>query len=117
MLEWLADVVSERTFEAGDVLVYEHAPTRECYFIVEGRTQDLIGGSTVGEAGPGDIEGEIALLFATPRSATVRALERTRALVLSEQDFDDATHTQPESTELLRNAIADYLRNRFGPSS
>ena len=112
-LDWLASVVHERTFDAGEVLVYEKSSTRECYLILDGRTKATIRGSTVGEGGPGDIEGEIALLFETPRSATVRALEETRTLVLSELDFDSATHAMPEIAEALRDAIAAYLRSRF----
>jgi CRP-like cAMP-binding protein len=113
VLEWLADVVHERTFGAGETLVYERSNTRECYFLLGGRTEDSIGGSRVGESGFGDIEGEIALLFETPRSATVRAIEPTETLVLSQTDFDDVTHAQPELAEALREALAAYLQDRF----
>ena len=66
-LDWLSDVVRPLEFAPGDVFVYERAPTRECYFVIEGETEVLVGGSKLGEGGRGDIEGEIALLFETPR--------------------------------------------------
>jgi CRP-like cAMP-binding protein len=44
-------------------------------------------GREVGRIGPGDVVGEIALLYDSPRTATVRALTRTRMLGIGREEF------------------------------
>jgi serine protease AprX len=106
-LEWLVNSVEPRDFVAGDTLVDEHAPTRECYFILEGTTEVSVGGSVLGESRSEDIEGELAMLFGTRRSATVRALTDVRTLVLSSEGWDRATRDRPELAGVLRAAIGN----------
>jgi CRP-like cAMP-binding protein len=76
----------ERCAAAGEVLVRQGDTDREMYLVRSGRVEISrdIGGRRVvlGEIGPGDFFGEMALLESEPRSADAIALEDTTLLVI-----------------------------------
>jgi L-cysteine/cystine lyase len=83
------------------VLLHEHDATRDTYFIIDGLCEILRNGEKVDESGPGEIDGEIALLYRTPRSGTVRASTDVRALVLPADAFDAIAAAVTPQTRLL----------------
>lgn len=76
-----------KTFTAGEPIVREGEPGDAAYIILDGRCEilkDLPGGSEVlNVLGPGDVFGEMAILTAGPRNATVVATEPTTVLVVT----------------------------------
>jgi len=66
-------------------------PGDALYVLIEGTVAVLYPGQEqefeLARLGPGDFFGEMALLNEEPRSATVRALEPCRALVIEKEDF------------------------------
>ena len=81
-LERLAGSVTTEMVDAGHVLMTEGDASNDAYIVITGRLEvrasDAAGNElTVGELGPGDIVGEMALLTGAPRSATVQALRDT----------------------------------------
>jgi len=86
-VEHLADASDVRVFEAGDVVVAEGDPGSEFFVIASGRALVDVAGEPVGELGPGDGFGEIALLRHSPRTATVTAQTAMETLVVSHRDF------------------------------
>lgn len=76
----------ERRATAGEVLVRQGDTDREMYLVRSGRVEisrDIAGRRVVlGEIGPGDFFGEMALLESEPRSADAIALEDTTLLVI-----------------------------------
>jgi putative peptide zinc metalloprotease protein len=83
-----------------------------CYLLREGRVEILRDGEQVDVLGPGGLFGESALLAQAPRSATVRALEPCRALLLRR---DDALAAM-ESDERVADRLVDLLRLRERPT-
>jgi len=79
------------TFEAGTVLCRQGQPANNVIIIQSGRTRVYVESSgskrPIAERGPGDLIGERAVLMVRSRSATVRALNTVRALVVSAEDF------------------------------
>jgi CRP-like cAMP-binding protein len=112
--ERLAGVVREQDFAKGEVLLHEHDTTRDTYLIVDGLCEVWSKGEKIDESGPGDIDGEIALLYRTPRSATVKAASDVRALVLPADAFDEIAAADPKAATAIRGAMEFHLRNRFG---
>lgn len=99
VLKRLAEVAVERRFQPGQVIVQEGACGRELYLIVEGLVEVVKGRAAaemeIARRGPGDFFGEMGFVEDSPRFATVRALEPTRALEFSEHDMRAALAGQP----------------------
>lgn len=94
----VADIVwrlQARDVEAGTVVVRKGDPGQAMYFIVTGEVSVQLAPNPV-LLGPGDFFGEMALLFAAPRSATVIATKPTVLLVLDIADFRELAGRRPE---------------------
>jgi CRP/FNR family transcriptional regulator, cyclic AMP receptor protein len=112
-LGWLASVVREVSFRAGDVMIRQGDQDRDCYFLLEGRVEVSIDGRVVGHAGPGEPEGEMGLLLRRPRTGTTVALTDVRAWRLAAGDFDYQAASEPHVTEDFAVAVMTYLAERF----
>ncbi|MGJ5181410.1 cyclic nucleotide-gated ion channel [Bradyrhizobium oligotrophicum] len=75
-----------RTIEADEILVRRGDVASSMYFITAGEVEIELPAQCVRLA-DGTFFGEIALLHRTKRSGTVKALRKTRLLVLDAQDF------------------------------
>lgn len=111
-LEELAAVVEERIIQPDKDLFREGDVGDAVYLIVKGKVQVFVGGgdrptTTLNELGPGACIGEMAVLDSSPRSATVRALERTRALRVPGAGFKRVMSERPEMSEAI---VAELVR-------
>lgn len=112
----LASRVETIALPAGGVLMAEGEPGDAIYLVRTGRlrasVRDESGNETpVGEAGPGSISGEMALLTDEPRSATVKAVRDTVLLRLGRPDFLDIVRHHPASLLEVTRTLAGRLRN------
>ncbi len=116
-LEELAEVVVERHFTEGQDLCAEGDAGDAVFLMVKGRVKVFTGGSgdrperILSELGPGACIGEMAVFDAAPRSATVRAVERTRTLVLPGDDFKALLDQRPEMSQVI---IAELVKRMRG---
>jgi hypothetical protein len=115
-LEELAAIVEERRIEAGKDLFREGDTGDAVYLIVKGTVRVFVGGGdrperTLDEEGPGACIGEMAVLDAAPRSATVRAIERVRALRVPGDGFKRVMSERPEMSEAI---VAELVRRMRG---
>jgi serine phosphatase RsbU (regulator of sigma subunit) len=114
VLEELAGAAKERRVQSGQVILEEGSRGRELYLIVEGlveAVQSHEGEEVVlARRGPGDLLGEMALLEDSPRSATVRALEPTRLLEISEADLQSVLAVQPVLLYEAARVLSSRLR-------
>jgi CRP-like cAMP-binding protein len=94
-LRELALVSDEVDLREGRTLVREGQPGREFFVLVDGTVRVSRKGRKIGELGPGDWFGEIALLTHTPRSATVTATSPVRVLVLTDRAFRRVVEWMP----------------------
>jgi len=99
-VERVAALGREATYNAGDIIISEGAPTHELYIIeggmvevevVKGAVQDVPGApqlSSLVRLGKGQVFGEMALVDRGARSATVRcARDGTVLFVIPHEDF------------------------------
>jgi CRP-like cAMP-binding protein len=93
----------------GQVLVKEGERGMEFFVIVSGRAKISRRGRKVGEIGPGDFFGELALLIDTERNATVTAVTPMEAIVLSRREFDAALADAPRMTRKIMAGMAARL--------
>jgi CRP/FNR family cyclic AMP-dependent transcriptional regulator len=115
-LEELATIVEERRIDAGRDLFREGDSGDAVYLVVKGRVRVYVGGgdapeTTIAELGPGACIGEMAVLDASPRSASVRALERVRALRVPGEGFKRLLGERPEMSEAI---VAELVRRMRG---
>jgi CRP-like cAMP-binding protein len=94
----------------GRVLMTEGAPGNELLIVLEGRAEVRRGDAIVGECGPGEWVGEMALLDDQPRSASVVALEPMRLLAISRADFRKLLPKAPRLAETLLASLSMRIR-------
>ncbi len=110
VLAAVAGAAVEERRSPGDVLMEEGAVEAHFYAIVEGRVRVHRGDRTVAELGPGATVGELAVLVAAPRGASVTVLEPTRVLRLDEQVLDELLVEWPELAHGVIVELVSRLR-------
>lgn len=80
-------IATTRTFPAGREIVTEGQPGEELFVVIRGRVAIEKNGVEIAELRAGGHFGEMGLIDNAPRSATVRATEPTRVMVISRQDL------------------------------
>jgi MFS family permease len=86
-LERLAGALERLAVPAGTAVVRQGEPGDRFYVVETGRLEVLVDGRRVREHGPGEGFGEIALLRAVPRTATVRAVQDSALRALPREAF------------------------------
>ncbi len=109
--EAIANLASETTFSAGDVLVRQGEPGHEFIIIVSGGARVERDGKVVRDLGPGDFLGEISLVDASPRTATVTATEPIDALCIHRDGFVDLIDRIPVFRLEVMNALTQRIRS------
>lgn len=80
-------IATTRTFPAGREIVIEGQPGEDLFVVIRGRVSIEKNGVEIAELRPGGHFGEMGLIDNAPRSATVRAVEPTRTMVISRADL------------------------------
>jgi CRP-like cAMP-binding protein/Flp pilus assembly protein TadD len=105
-------------FEPGQI-VFHMGEMGDTFYIVETGEVEVLAPDVDGQPsvlnrlGPGDFFGEIALLRAVPRTATIRVVSPTRLLALSREDFNDVIARYPSvAHRLAETSGMRLLRDR-----
>lgn len=105
--------VDETTRPAGWVLMQEGQAGQEAYIIVDGTATVSRDGQDIATLGPGDTVGEMALLDALPRSATVTADTEISVVVVTPQSLTSLLAIPSVARALIRS-MATRLRRAQG---
>lgn len=107
----IADQTRTRKFSAGDEIIAEGSQkTMGFYMILDGEARVTRADHHLGDYGPGDYFGEIALLLDdTPRTATVTAITDLTVLALARWDFKALVKTNPEIAVEVMGVLAQRL--------
>jgi len=121
----LASCLQPVTVRAGETVITEGDPPGDAYIVVAGRLQasalredgrQII----VGELGPGDVLGEMALLTREHRSATVTAVRDTRLLRISDEEFNGLINAAPhlllDVTRVVVSRFERFMHERRRPA-
>ena len=101
---------SSITMPTGAVLFAEGEQGTTMYVLVEGSAEISVGGDTVETAGPGALLGEMALVSAAPRSATVVMRTPCRLVPVEVRQFDLLVRESPEFARHVMTVMAERLR-------
>ena len=104
-LERIAAWTDEVDVRAGRHLIDQGAFPHEFMVIESGTAEVLVDGNKVAELGPGDFFGEMALMEAHRRSATVTATADLRVIVMHDRDFRAMEDEMPEVTARIRSVM------------
>ncbi len=105
----LAKHAQEIEVAAGADLTHEGRYEGFVYIVVSGMVAVIRDGRTVDTIGPGDIVGEIAAIDGGPRTATARAIDDSRLIVISQVHFNDALDASPELREIVMRSMEGRL--------
>jgi CRP-like cAMP-binding protein len=82
----LVDALQPLTVPAGTVVIQQGAKGGDTFYVVQsGTCEVLVNDVAVATKGSGTAFGELALLYACPRAATVRAVDTTHLWVLHQR--------------------------------
>ncbi len=109
-LEGLSQAAREVDAPAGTQLTHEGRYEGYVFVVISGRVAIERDGRTVDTIGAGDFFGEIAAIDGGPRTATARALEDSRLLMLSHEPFYELLEVTPE----LQAAVMGAMERRLG---
>ncbi len=104
-----------QSFQPGQLIIKEGDVGDTAFMVVSGkcrafRTKSDGTQETVGESGPGDVFGELALLLDEPRAASVEAVDQVTVLVLDKRTMQDGLGADGWTGALVR-ALAGRFRN------
>jgi glucose-6-phosphate 1-dehydrogenase len=109
-LNALAMILEPVVFEPGNLILRQGESGSEMYVICRGEVEVLnAAGEILGTLGPGNFFGEIGLLLAQPRMATIRAKTLCDLFVLERGEFSRALRDHPR----VAGSIYDVARNRY----
>lgn len=95
----------------GRALVREGAFAYELFAIEEGTAEVRQGDQPINELGPGDFFGEIAVMSAGRRTATVVTTSPMTAVVMTASDFRALSRDLPGVVEKIHAAIEERTRD------
>jgi CRP/FNR family transcriptional regulator, cyclic AMP receptor protein len=109
----------ERSYEPDELVFLKGQPGAAMFVIREGEVKVLVpnpeGGADIEIARlqAGDFFGELALLDNSPRSASVRSVERTRLSAIFRGDFEDLLLNDPLISSKINRQLAIVIGNRL----
>ena len=112
----IANRLTWRSYEAGELLLQEHSEAQGLYFILGGvveiRTSSNDGQRIIDQSGQGAIVGEMSLLTGARCTADVVAIKPVKALVLSHADYQSLREKHEELEVVLGMLVAERLGSR-----
>jgi serine/threonine protein phosphatase PrpC len=106
-------IASTRTYPAGREIVVEGQPGDELFVVVRGRVEVEKGGVEIAELKSGGHFGEMGLIDNAPRSATVRATEPTRLMVVGRAELLHLMRREPVLAVKLLWSLVKVLSDRL----
>jgi CRP-like cAMP-binding protein len=110
-LRHIAGLTEEETFPEGATVAEEGKPGETFHVMLEGEAKVLRGGRRINRLLPGDFFGEIALIDAGPRTASVIAETPITTLTISRKRFQRMLEEDPSIVVAMLEELAKRLRN------
>ena len=107
---------SRRTFKAGEIILKQGDAGDCAYIIEEGQVEILIEradgkSQVISTRGAGTIIGEMAIVDAAPRVATVRALKDCKMLEITREDFSQRLKSSDPVIQMISQVILTRFRD------
>lgn len=113
-LAQVALIATEEAREQGEEIFAEGEAGDALYLVLDGKVRVHRGDRMIAELGERECFGEMAILDAAPRSATVTAVQDTNLLKISREDFQEIMSEKPEIALGIIKVLSHRLRNAIG---
>jgi CRP-like cAMP-binding protein len=100
-------------FTAGTVIFQENAEGGHMYVVIKGEVAVTIKGKPLAVAKAGEIVGEMALISADIRSATVTAKTDCTLAVIDQSSFESLIRHMPEFSMHVMNVLVERIHNAY----
>ena len=110
-------IAHSRIYEPGAVIVRQGDPGQEMFLIVDGAVEVEAAGVKLADLGAGGHFGEMSMVDDAPRSATVRAKQRTDVLVISQADVGGLMRMDPVLAVKILWSFVQVLSGRLRVAS
>lgn len=110
-LQEIAEKVCEVSLAVGDILFHEGDPGLEMYILLEGGLKVYKENRLICMIRPVGYVGEMAIIEAKPRSATVQAIEPCMLLKISAAQFQEYFARQPKSLVAMMKTLSQRIRH------
>lgn len=114
-LATLSSKAVRRQFQRNTIILNEGDHSDSLYLIITGKVRVFLSDDagkevTLNVQGPGEYFGELALIDAEPRSASVITTEPTRVAIISKPDFEVFLGKHPEANLKIMRGLVKRLR-------
>jgi CRP/FNR family cyclic AMP-dependent transcriptional regulator len=113
-LAQVALIATEESREQGEEIFAEGEAGDALYLVLDGKVRVHRGDRQIAELGERECFGEMAILDASPRSATVTAVKDTNLLKISREDFQEIMSEKPEIALGIIKVLSHRLRGAIG---
>ena len=110
-LAQIALITNEEPHESGEDVVIEGEVGDALYIVLDGRVKVHRKERAIAELGQRECFGEMALLDASPRSATVTAMDNVTLLKISREDFQDIMSEKHAISQGVIKVLTRRLRD------
>ena len=113
----IMEVAELLEYEPGEIVMREGDRGDQLFIVVDGLLQIMRGEQMLSEVGPGEHFGEMALIRSMPRSATVRAVDKSELLAIRRADFFAILRKEYELAVKLLWQFLGVLADRLDQTS
>lgn len=107
----VAEIAKEVSFEEGDVIIKQGEVGDCLYLVIEGKVRVVTGEQKLVNLGKGECFGEMSLLDAEPRSASIQAAADVTLLKIIQDDFYAMMTERPKITHGILRVLTHRLRD------
>ena len=100
-------------FEAGSQILREGEEGDRMYVLIDGAADISLKGEVLGQAGPGEIIGEMALVSPGKRSATITATTHCKVAVIDHKAFKLIVKHVPDFSVHVVKVLAGRIREAY----
>jgi len=97
-------------FEAGEIIFREGDKGDRLYIVVDGQVEVVKGETVLGQLGPGECFGEMALVSDSPRNATVKSRGSVNVLTVDREAFHALFTHLPPLRKLFEQIMEERLK-------
>lgn len=112
VLAEIASILKDQTAQAGETIVRKGDPGNSMYIIVAGKVRVHDGDHTLTHLGDRDIFGELSVLDAEPRSASVTATVETELFCLDQESLYELMMTRVEIIYGIMRVLCQRVRQQ-----